>query len=560
MEGRVCIIGSGPTGVFTLKNLITSPIPLTIDVFDAEPVPGKGTPYLPGANDPVMLSNIPSVEIPLLIETLVDWLYRQDDDYLSGFNIVRGAISERTFFPRLVLGDYFHDQFKMLVAVGKTKGHRIDIHPCHRVTDIILGHEDIRISVSTPEEHFDSVYDHVVMATGHNWPETTEVKPGYFASPWPSAELAKVHNCKVGILGTSLSGIDAVLTVATNNGSFVHDEAGNLRFFTKDNYDDFCVTMMSRKGLLPEADFYCPLPYRNPQICTQQAVQREIDGGTFGLLDRVFELFRRELFETDPDYAAQIGLRSLTVETFAEAYYGRRSDVDPFVWAAANLAEAQLNFDRQHTVPWRYAILVTHEIIELMIPHLDTTDLERFARSFKSIFIDEYATVPHLSIQRLLALRNAGKLEVWRLGDDYDIDTGGIEKGAIVCAGDRREQFENFIDATGQSSLSATDLPFPTLVAQRGVDLAATPKPTSPIAIDGNVGFRRTGGIEVDDCFRPRTRGLLSNRLYCVAIPFLLHKRPFVQGITSAAELGKTVADAIVKDVVQARQSQLVTA
>ena len=32
----------------------------------------------------------------------------------------------------------------------------------------------------------DYAFDHVVMATGHNWPETTEIKPRYFMSPWPA--------------------------------------------------------------------------------------------------------------------------------------------------------------------------------------------------------------------------------------------------------------------------------------------------------------------------------------------------------------------------------------
>lgn len=74
MTSRICIIGSGPTGIFTFKNLIASTVPLYICFYEAEQNAGKGTPYLPGANDPVMLSNIPSIEIPILVETLVEWL------------------------------------------------------------------------------------------------------------------------------------------------------------------------------------------------------------------------------------------------------------------------------------------------------------------------------------------------------------------------------------------------------------------------------------------------------------------------------------------------------
>jgi uncharacterized NAD(P)/FAD-binding protein YdhS len=549
MNTRICIIGSGPTGIFTLKTLVASPVPLIISVFDAELVAGKGTPYLPGANDPVMLSNIPSIEIPPLMETLVDWLNRQSNDYLSTFNINRSSINDREFYPRLVVGDYFHDQFQAILSVGKINRHRVEVYPGHRVTDIELGTTDIRVKVSSFDGDFDAVFDHVVMATGHNWPENTQVKPGYFASPWPATELQEIGDGRLGILGTSLSGIDALLTVATSCGSFVCDDGGTLQYVTSAGHQDFHATMMSRKGLLPEADFYCPLPYIEPQICTYESIQNEVNIGSQGLLDRVFDLFQRELLAADPDYSAEIGLSHLSVDTFADAYYGRRSDTDPFVWAAANLAEAHLNFELQFTIPWRYAILITHEIIEKAIPHLDTTDLTRFNRSFKGIFIDQYATVPHLSIRRLLALRNAGRLDIIKLGSDYDIETEGLERGARIRTGDREQQFSSFIDATGQSSLSVRELPFPTLLKQRGIQAANTPEPARRFMDGESANFKKTGGIEIDEAYRPRGATALSNRLYCVAIPFLLHKRPFVQGITSAAELGKTAANAILADI-----------
>ncbi|MEB2846778.1 hypothetical protein GAO09_10650 [Rhizobiales bacterium RZME27] len=560
MGSRICIIGSGPTGIFTLKNLIVSPSPLTISIFEAEQYPGKGTPYLPGANDPVMLSNIPSIEIPMLSETLVAWLNRQNDDYLEMFSIVRTRINGREFYPRLVLGDYFQDQFAAIVAAGRNRGHDIDVRAGHRVTDIALGINDIRMKVRCAEEEFDAVFDHVVMATGHNWSDQTEVKPGYFASPWPAAALQAAGHGRLGVLGTSLSGIDALLTVATSCGSFVLDEAGDLQFQPAAGKENFSAAMMSRKGLLPEADFYGPLPYLAPSVCTQDAIEREIARGSSQLLDRVFDLFRQEIIAADPAYAAEIGLSLLTVDTFADAYYGRRSNVDPFVWAAANLAEAETNIRREFTVPWRYAILITHEIIAMAVPHLDTHDLQRFNRAFKGIFIDEYATVPHLSIKRLLALRNAGRLAIIRLDESYEIETEGLARGARIRMGDRVETFDSFIDATGQSALSANELPFPTLLQQGAVRKATTPEPTGLMSDERNAILKRTGGIDIDENYRPCSTAPLTDRLYCVAIPFLLHKHPFVQGITSAAELGETAARTILADISQSVTPALLTA
>jgi hypothetical protein len=39
----------------------------------------------------------------------------------------------------------------------------------------------------------------------------------------------------------------------------------------------------------------------------------------------------------------------------------------------------------------------------------------------------------------------------------------------------------------------------------------------------------------------------LSNNLYCGSIAFLLHKLPFVQGITSARDIGEVISKAILK-------------
>ncbi|MBP1853238.1 FAD/NAD(P)-binding protein [Rhizobium halophytocola] len=553
MSPRIAIIGSGPTGIYTLKGLVHARTPLDISVFEAGDDPGRGTPYHPDINDPAMLSNIASIEIPPITETLVEWLERQSDARLAEMQIARAAIDIRAFYPRLVLGDYFRTQFLSLLEIGAQNGHRIEVHERHRVIDIALQHDDIRLAVRAEGEPdaSDWVFDHVVMATGHNWPEHTETKPGYFISPWPATALSVIRNCKVGILGTSLSGIDALMTVATAHGAFYFDAAGEMQYQPSPDTDAFHATMMSRKGLLPEADFYCPLPYIPPRICTADAIDALIATGRHDLLDDVFELFRAEMFDADPEYSARIGLADLTVETIAEAYFAERLVSDPFVWAAKNLAETEHNKTVRYTVPWRYAILRMHEEIARVVPHLDERDLKRFHRYFKTVFVDDYAAVPPTSIARLLALHRAGKLAVTALGEDYEITTQEGVRGVTVRRDGDTVQYDAFIDATGQHSMSATDLPFPTLIAQGGVRKAMTPAPQDGLIDEDHAPLqRRTGGIDIDETFRPVfTDGQFTNHLYCAAISFLLHKLPFVQGITSAAEIGETVAEAILDDV-----------
>jgi len=552
MKTKIAIIGSGPTGIYTLKGLIGSGLPLSITIFEAESDPGKGTPYHPHINDRAMLSNIASIELPEICETLVAWLTRQSDETLQRLLIRRDAISAREFYPRVVLGEFLQAQFLQLVRMGQRNGHTIDIRARQRVVDIALQADDVRVIIELPDEtRTEFAFDHVVMATGHNWPESIEVKPGYFVSPWPAPALKQIGNCSVGILGTSLSGIDALITVATAHGAFYLDAAGHLQFHASPDNGHFHVTMMSRKGLLPEADFYCEIPYIPPRFCTNDAIDALLASGRHDLLDDIFDLFKQELAAADPDYAAHIGLSLLTVETIAPAYFAAREATDPFVWAARNLAEAEQNNVNRYTVQWRYAILRMHEIVARAIAHLDKTDLERFHKFFKTVFVDDYATVPHASIARLLALHRAGLLDIIALGADYTISTDGVERGVVLIHRGETARYGAFIDATGQYAMSAAEIPFPTLIQQGVVRKAATLEAQPIVSADAVGTTTRTGGIDLDDTFRPKFENNLSNRLYCAAISFLLHKLPFVQGITSAHDIGRTVSAAILDDIEQ---------
>lgn len=544
MTSRIAIVGSGPTGIYTLNGLVKRSEPLSITIFESEAEPGKGTPYHPDLNDRAMLSNIASIELPRICDTLTEWLRGQTDETLQRFGIDRPFIGEREFYPRVVLGEFLHSQFSKLVAEGRANGHAVEVMALHRVSDIELRVEDIEVSVTAPDDAtLEFAFDHVVMATGHDWPETTEVKPGYFISPWPAPVLKTIPPCRVGILGTSLSGIDALITVATAHGAFLLDEQGDLQYHALPGTDSFHVTMMSRKGVLPEADFYCEIPYRPLQFCTEAAVDHLIASQRHGLLDALFELFKAELIFCDPDYASAIGLSLLNVETLAPAYFRSRETTDPFSWAARNLAEAETNKRRRYTVEWRYAILRMHEVIARAIPHLDETDLKRFHQHFKTVFVDDYATVPHESIRRLLALHGVGKLEIVALGNDSDIDNESVERGATISIEGKTLDFEAFIDATGQHALSARDIPFPTLLKQGVFRKAATK--AAPAMDSDEERIVRTGGVDLDEQFRPVFKDNLSNKLYCGAISFLLHKLPFVQGITSARDIGKIVSEAI---------------
>lgn len=281
--------------------------------------------------------------------------------------------------------------------------------------------------------------------------------------------------------------------------------------------------MMSRQGILPEADFYCPIPYTPLVHMTERALQEARQAE--GVLDAVFSLLRAELTEADPDYAARIGLEQLDADTFSAAYFAARLKSDPFRWARENLDEVERNKRDRRTVPWRYALLRMHEEVEKLIPEFSDEDRERFAAGLKRVFVDNYGAVPSESIRRLLALRHAGVLNVVALGDDYDLDLDGDT--TVITYPDGKLAFDVFVDARGQQALDTEHLPFPSLRR----DLLADGQDVPEVADD----YSLTG---------PKAA---TRRIYLAAIPYLMHDQPFCQGITACADIAREIATSCAK-------------
>jgi uncharacterized NAD(P)/FAD-binding protein YdhS len=314
-----------------------------------------------------------------------------------------------------------------------------------------------------------------------------------------------------------------VMAVANQHGTFQRSSGEDLRFDLADR--GLHLTMMSWTGIIPEADFYCPLPYEPLQILTEAAVKKlTSDGGGFA---EAFALFKEELATADPAYAARIGLEALDPEGFSDAYFADRAKSNPFGWARKNLEEVERNKAEKRTVAWRYTILRSHEVMDELYADLNEDEREVFDKTLKKVFVDNYGAIPSESIRRLLALRDAGVLDVLALGYDYDLQTDGDT--TVIKANGKRYEYDVFIDARGQRPLTAKNMPFPTL---RAALLAAGPEIP-----------------EVDEFYRLTDAGAFTGRVSMGALPYLMHDQPFVQGITAAAEIGEAMAKDVRNEV-----------
>ena len=506
---KIAIIGSGPTGIYTFYHLLKNSAPLSVSIFEQSEDAGVGMPYNDDDNSRLMLANIASIEIPPIFITYLDWLKEQSDAHLARFKVDKARLHDRQFLPRLLLGEYFRDSFRSIVKEAKKLGFQVEVHESAKVNDIIPSTTGVTISVN--DNTLADKFDLAVIATGHVWPDEEESTRTWFPSPWSGLMEASIPPCRVGIMGTSLSGIDAAMAVAVQHGWFIGSDDDALAFRLDEASEALSIVLMSRSGILPEADFYCPIPWEPLNIVSESAMEHAIAAGSDGLLDRVFELVAQEIALADPLWSENIALHSLNADSFSEAWFAKRQQHNPFNWAQANLEEVERNKRARYTVPWRYAILRLHEAVQAMVPHLNDHDRERFKNGLARVFIDCYAAIPSESIRRLLALREAGVISILALGHGYEMAVE--EEKTVITSEQNRYTFDVFIDARGQKALKNKDLPFPHLREQ----LLATGEDIP----------------EVGDDYTLLEPSEVRGRIAFAAIPWLMHDQPFVQGITA---------------------------
>jgi len=517
----IAIVGAGPTGIYTFFSLLKAGAPLTISIYEQADEAGVGMPYSDDENSRMMLANIASIEIPPITATYLEWLREQNETRLARYGVDKATLDDRQFLPRILLGEYFRDQFLALVHIARNKGFDVAVHECCEITDVEATPDGVKLWAEG--KPVSKLFDLAVIATGHVWPEEDEATRSYFPSPWSGLIDARIPASRVGIMGTSLSAIDAAMAVVAQHGSFTEEHNGELGFHLAPESDGLAITLMSRSGILPEADFYCPIPYEPLKIATEQAIEKEIQAGSSGLLDRTFALIAGEIGKADPVWSNRVSLLTLNADSFANAYFADRQKHDAFRWAQYNLNEVERNKRDKRTIPWRYAILRLHEAVEEIVPHLNEQDRQRFDAGLSRVFVDNYAAIPSQSIRRLLALRKAGLIEVLELGQKYEMDIG--DNHTVITIGDDKWSFDVFIDARGQKPLKTKDLPFPSLRQQLlscGDDIP-----------------------DVDEDYTLRAPDVARSRIAFGALPYLMHDRPFVQGITASAEIGAAIAKAI---------------
>ncbi|WP_200779164.1 FAD/NAD(P)-binding protein, partial [Klebsiella pneumoniae] len=141
---KIAIIGAGPTGIYTLFSLLKQGEPLDVSIYEQAEEAGVGMRYNDEENSRMMLANIASIEIPPVQSTYLDWLKAQSPSHLARYGVEYETLHDRQFLPRILLGEYFRDQFLALVVKARELGFNVQVNESCRVSDLQATEEGVR--------------------------------------------------------------------------------------------------------------------------------------------------------------------------------------------------------------------------------------------------------------------------------------------------------------------------------------------------------------------------------------------------------------------------------
>lgn len=562
---QVAIIGAGPSGLFMFKSLLENGArDMVITIFEKKDLLGAGMPYSHEGANKEHITNVSANEIPALVTPVSDWIKTVPEDILLSYAISREYFNEYKVLPRLLFGKYLESQFELLIMAAELAAIEIHIFSDTAIADVLDHPEENTVSI-TDFSGRSWAFDTVIICTGHSWPKNKEGKvPGYFDSPYPPSKLGIITNHAVAIKGSSLTAIDAIRTLARHNGTFFRDEQNELRYSVAPSSPDFKIMMHSRSGLLPAVRFHLENSHLvNEGVLTENEIEaNKLENDGFLSLDFIFEQdFKKLLAEKDPLLYERIKDHSL--EDFTSLVMDRRDKEAPFVLFKKEYAEAARSIKKEESIYWKELLAVLSFSLNYPAKYLSAEDMMRLQRSLMPLISIVIAFVPQASVAELIALYDAGVLDIEAVGEDSEItvnEAGGVDytytndDGITIS-----HSYPTFVDCVGQPHLSYDSFPFKGLLKndsikpaellfqslERGAEEVALGNPRVTEKKDGNFALA-VPGITINDAFQiVNTSGNANPRVYIMAVPYIGGYNPDYSGLDFCEEASRRIASTI---------------
>lgn len=581
---RLAIIGSGPSALYLIANMVQRIDQIRqhiyqIEVFEKGPVVGVGMPYSPLTTDIYNICNISSEELPSLFQSFDTWLKKCDETKLAGWGIERESISSSETYPRVALGEYFRSQWREAANRLQIAGLKFKEYADTEVVDMIDDEQSSTVRIITGTGKM-MTCDRVVIATGHRFSESDRENAGYFTSPWPITKLlppsGEKYRFTIGTLGASLSAFDVITSLAHRHGRF--DERGKEpRFLLDGDAAGFRIVMHSAGGLLPHLQYEQREAFREiyRHVSRDEILALRNDLGFMRLDDYFDKICRPALVKAfKRDCRIEVGERlrdpRYTLEDFVEQMTDEHRHSDPFSGMVEELPEAERSVNANRPIHWKE---VLDDLIYTLNYHAELLPAEdhlRFHSTVMSFLMNVIAALPLQSARKLLALRNAGVLDLVA-GRVKTVDPREGKTIVTVNQGQETQLYEYsmFIDCTGQSPLTLDRYPFQSLVTSGTVRSAKAPfADASSIAtldesdrarlLDGPTPLIELAGIDIDGFSCVVSSSGKTNRRICdIAFPHMAGKRPYSYGLQACNDTAAIVVEYWIREDSQSSNADI---
>lgn len=562
---RIAILGGGPSALFMFKRLVDAGrTDITIDIFEKKQELGTGMPYSTEGAGKEHITNVSGNEIPELVTSVADWIETAPKALLDQFAITPKIYNDYKVLPRLLFGQYLAAQFTLLQQKADEAGITYTIHYNSPVTDIIdLPEQEIIQIEIAGEKLFE--FEQAIICTGHNWPVKYEGKvPGWFDSPYPPSKLTLKVNHAVAIKGASLTAVDAVRTLARQNGVYFKNKAGKLIYQLSPNSEGFKMVMHSRHGMLPAVRFHLEDSHlQNDSLLTDEEIAAHIEGNNgFLSLDYIFEKdFKEPIREKQPVFYEY--MKDMSMEQFVDAMMALREQADPFELMKVEYEEAERSIKKHESIYWKEMLGVLSFAMNYPAKHFSAEDMQRLQKTLLPLISIVIAYIPQSSCEEFFALHDAGLLELVDVGNDSDAEpaeNGGAYYYFTDENGKKQSTYyKTYVDCSGQPHLSYDDFPYESLRAAHIISPAklkfkdaaegkkAMQAKDKKVISDSNY-YLIVPGVAINDDFRPiDEHGNINKRLYIMAVPYIGGYNPDYSGLDFCERASDTIAKSIFK-------------
>ncbi|XP_068697548.1 LOW QUALITY PROTEIN: uncharacterized protein YdhS-like [Montipora foliosa] len=479
------IVGAGAYGTSVLGQMSSNMIPkghgpFRILVVESSQDVGPGMPYSKYMTIPEHIVNIAGgctqvtatyIPLPERSDFLL-WLRSLPSEYRVSLGIE--ASENPTWlnkpFPRFVVGLYLSNRFSQFVMALRDKGFTVDVRRLTKVTSVlpknVLGRFGYELELDRKSKVFAG---NLFLARGHwtynRFPNFSHWLP----SPFPPRDIQNRTELggNSGILGCSLSGIDAVLTLSKKNGSFqsMHQNGKDYwKFVPFQGAEEFKMTMYGRKAILPQVmGVVVNKIFKHKYLTPAFFIPIIEANGGFLPLDDFWYLLKKEVYDEVPRLRPHLPdcWETMPLEEAATIVRKLLQTTDPVERLSRELEEAKESLKTGVPVLLQNVFYQSYAVFDEAFNYFSAEDRIRF---------EEIKTELHLLIgpfpvqnaEKILALMKDGYLEVKKIGTNYEIqeaeDKSGIklswkQDGDTTC----EAHHDVMIDATGQNAAFGKD-------------------------------------------------------------------------------------------------------